>query len=288
MPSEGRNTLMTSCNRVIPHAALLGLFLALLACGAVASPDGPTLQLPNGQVTESSNSMASFMYFIPLISPEPLSIITGPGSTQWARVTGVTRHVSGASFTVECDIAFLGAGWQKSVIDLSHESNRHQQQLKDGGTLPRQLKSIAVEGAGEATMEVKGTLNGPDWIVAEVRLRFNAHGQPSPVTIELCDIKYFDGDFQQVNALVAKVNSLTFRRQTGTPKMEVTVASIKDKRAGDSLWQNLKGAVEGEAANLFLPPLPVEQAGNRAMLDFGQALFSGAATFTFPRAKNLK
>jgi hypothetical protein len=273
---------------MISHTALLGLFLALLARGAAASPDGPTLQLPNGQVSESSNSMASFMYFIPLISPEPLSIVTGPGSTQWARVTEVTRHVSGGSFTVECEVAFLGVGWQKSVIDLSHESNRHQQELKEGGTLVRQLKSIAVEGAGAVTMEVKGTVNGADWIVTEVRLRFNAHGQASPVSIELCDIKYFDGDFQQVNALVAKVNSLTFRRQTGIPKMEVTVASIKDKRAGDNLWQNLKGAVEGEAANLFLPPLPVEQLGNRAMLDFGLAVFSGAPTFTFPRAKNLK
>jgi hypothetical protein len=46
--------------------------------------------------------------------------------------------------------------------------------------------------------------------------------------------------------------------------------------------------VTGEAANLFLPPLPVEQLGNRAMLDFGMALISGSPTFTFPRARNLK
>jgi hypothetical protein len=279
---------MISCSRIISRIALAGLFLLLLPKGAVAAPDGPTLQLPNGQDGQSTNSMASFMYFVPLISPEPLSIVTGPGSTQAARVTAATRHVSGSSFSAECEIAFLGAGWQKSVFDLTYESHRHQQELEDGGTLLRQLKSIAVEGSGAASMEVKGTISGAEWIVSEVRLRFNAHGQPSPVTIEMCDIKYSDGDFRQVNGLVAKVNTLTFRRQPGSPRMEVTVASIKDKGAGDSLWQNLKGAVEGEAANLFLPPLPVEQLGNRAMLDFGLALISGAPTFTFPRAKNLK
>lgn len=72
------------------------------------------------------------------------------------------------------------------------------------------------------------------------------------------------------------------------PRMEVTVASIKDKNAGDGLWQSFKGAVAGEAANMFLPPLPVEPVGNRAMLDFGSALTSGAPAFTFPRARNLK
>jgi hypothetical protein len=37
--------------------------------------------------------------------------------------------------------------------------------------------------------------------------------------------------------------------------------------------------------NLFIPPLTVEAVGHQAMLDFGQALASGARTFTFPCAK---
>jgi hypothetical protein len=265
-----------------------GLCLLFLAKVVAASPDGPTLMLANGQEGVSTNSMTAFMYFVPLISPEPLSIVTGPGSTQSARVTAATRHVSGNSFSAVCGIEFTGEGWQKSVFDLSYEAHRHEQELKDGGTLPRQLKSIAVEGSGSATMEVEGTVNAGVSTVNEVRLRFNAHGQGSPVAIEMCDIKYFDGDFRQVNGIVAKVNTLTFHRHSGTPKMEVTVASIKGKSAGDSLWQNLKGAVEGEAANLFLPPFPVEELGNRAMLDFGLAVISGSPTYTFPRARNLK
>jgi len=40
--------------------------------------------------------------------------------------------------------------------------------------------------------------------------------------------------------------------------------------------------------NLLIDPLTVKGIGHRAMLDFGAALTSGAATFTFPRATNLK
>jgi len=279
---------MIFCSRNNSKTTLVWLFMLLLAEGAAAAPDGPTLLLGNGQNGASTNSMAAFMYFVPLISPAPLSIVTGPGSTQSARVTAATRHVSGNSFATVCEIEFSGAGWQKSIFDLTNGIQRHEQELKEGGTLSRQLKSIAVEGRGAATMEVEGTVNDGAWTVGEVRLRFNAHGQTSPVTIEMCDVKYIDGDFRQVNGIVARVNTLTFRRQSGRPKMEITVASVKEKGAGDSFWQNLKGAVEGEAVNLFLEPLPVEEVGNQAMLDFGLALISGSPTYTFPRARNLR
>ena len=70
--------------------------------------------------------------------------------------------------------------------------------------------------------------------------------------------------------------------------MEVTVASVKDKGEGDTLWQNLKGRVKGMAADLLLDPLDIEAAGNGAMLDFGKALVSGSPSFTFPQATNLR
>jgi hypothetical protein len=279
---------MTYHCRIISMTALaLALVLFVPAWTAAGDATGPTLRLGNEKFGTSTNPMAAFMYFVPLISPEPLSIVTGPGSTQLARVTPAMRHVSGNSFEAVCQIEFSGAGWQKSVFDLSYESHRHEQELKGGGTLAHQLKSIAVEGSGAATMEVEGTGASGSWKVGEVRLRFNAHGQASPVTIEMCDIKYLNGDFRQVNGIVAKVNTLTFRRETRSPKMEVTVASIKGKDAGDGIWQNLKGKVEGAAVNLFLPPFPVEEIGNRAMLDFGLALITGSTTYTFPRARNL-
>jgi hypothetical protein len=91
-----------------------------------------------------------------------------------------------------------------------------------------------------------------------------------------------------VNEMVARVNTLTFGRKPGLPKMEASVSSVKSKGAGSSLWQNLKGSLAGAVVNLLIDPLTVEAVGHRAMLDFGQALAAGAPSFTFPRAQNLK
>jgi hypothetical protein len=98
----------------------------------------------------------------------------------------------------------------------------------------------------------------------------------------------FSSWFQIENEIVARVNTLTFRRQAGPPKMEVTLASIKWKDADDGLWQNFLGGLKGVTANLFLPPLTVEAEGHQAMLDFGRALALEKASFTFPYAERLK
>jgi hypothetical protein len=276
---------MTFCCRN-PVTVTLACLFTLLPVKFVAAgePEGPTLRLAHDQNESSINSLAAFMYFIPLISPEPVSIVIGPGSTQSTRVTAATARLSGNSFVANCGIEFTGTGWQKSVFDLSGS----KQKLKDGGSLSHILKSIAVEGGGLGSLEVEGTVNGSAWEVNQVRLRFDAHGQTSPATIELCDVKYVDGVFREVNGLVARINTLTFRRQKGVPKMEVTVASVKEKGTGDSFWQDLKGRVKGAAVNLFIDPLPIEEKGNRAMLDFGLAMVSRSPTYTFPHASNLR
>ena len=117
-----------------------------------------------------------------------------------------------------------------------------------------------------------------------MRLRFDAHGRTSPIAIEICEVRYEEGGYRHLNEIIARVNRLTFNRKSGRPKMEVKVASVKKKGAGEGLWQNFKGSVMGLAVNLFIPPLTVEAVGHQAMLDFGRALASGAETFTFPRA----
>lgn len=234
------------------------------------------------------NSLSAFLYFVPLISTEPVSMTSAAGAAQSARLTTPTRHVSGSSFDAQCEIQFIGTGWEKVIFDLTRLIHDRADKLKEGGTLPHLLKSIAIEGGGAGTLEVEGTLTGGVWQVNEVRLRFNARGESSPATIELTDVKNVDGTFREVNGVVARVNTLTFRRQKGVPKMAVTVASVKNKDVGDSFWQNLKGTVKGAAVNMFIEPLPVEQAGNNAMLDFGLAMINGSPTFTFPLAKNLK
>ena len=249
---------------------------------------GPTIRLDYGGDQSPGNPVSSFMYFVPLISPEPVSSVTSPGSTQVARILSAKRKSNPNSFGVTCEFEFAGNGSQQSILDLTRVIHGNEQRLKEGGTLGRQLSTITVGGPGRGVVEVEGTISNNVETVSEVRLRFNAHGKTSPIAIEICEVRYQEGEFRHVNEIIARVNSLTFNRKSGRPKMEVSVASVKKKGAGDGLWQSFKGSVVGMAVNLFIPPLTVEAVGHRAMLDFGRALASGAPTFTFPRARRSK
>ncbi len=254
----------------------------------VSVSTGPTIRLDYTPGNSPGNPVASFMYFVPLISLEPVSSLTSPGSTQSTQVTSAKRRFTAHSFFTKCEFEFSGQGSQQSLFDLTNKIRRQERRLKEGGSLHRQLSSITVEGTGNGTVEVEGTVSNGVQTVTEVRLRFNAHGTASPVSIGLCDIRYVDGAFKQFKEIVATVNALTFRRRPGPPKMEVTVASVRKKGVGNNLWQSIKGGITGTAVNLFLDSLTVEATGHQAMLDFGQALVSGAPTFTFPHASNLK
>jgi hypothetical protein len=263
---------------------LLTLLTVLSSLSAYAADEnGPTLYL---QATP--NPVADFMYFVPLISIEPVSSVTSPGSTQSMRMTSTSRHVGTHSFELMCEAQLTGDGWQRSTFDLTPVIREHESQLENGGSLLRMLKSIEVQGGGDITVEVEGALSNGIAIVREVRLRFNAHGSPSPVWIDLCDIHRVNGEALESNEILAQVNTITFRRRPGPPTMEVSVASVKHKEAGNGFWQNFKGRVAGVAANMLIDPLPVESAGHQAMLDFGLALVSDAPTFTFPRARNMQ
>jgi hypothetical protein len=249
---------------------------------------GPTLHLDYGHGESPGNPVAEFMYFVPLISLEPVSVVKSPGNTQRARMVSATRSFTARSFLVTCEFEFAGEGNQQNIFDHTENIRRHERELKEGGSLNHQLGSINVEGAGSVSIEVEGTMTGHVPTVTEVRLRFNGHGQPSSVTIGLHDIRYSDGAFRLRNESVARVNTLIFRRKPGPPKMDITVASVKRKGAGDSFWQNLMGGLKATTVNLLLKPISVEPAGNEAMLNFGLALASEAPAFTFPRARNLK
>jgi hypothetical protein len=249
---------------------------------------GPTLHLGDGRRGSPGNTVSEFMYFVPLISLEPVTILKSPGNTQRVRMLSNNRSFSAGSFLVTCEYEFNGEGNQRNVFDHSEKIRRHEQELKEGGLLDHQLSAINVEGAGRLRIEVEGTMTGRVPTVTEVRLRFNCGGQPSLVTIGLHDVGYFDGAMRVRNEIKARVNTLTFRRKPGPPKMDITVAAVKRKGAGDNLLQNVMGGLKATAANMVLKPIAVEPAGNEAMLNFGLALVSKAPSFTFPNASNLK
>ena len=253
-----------------------------------AAPTGPTLRLDYGHGEPRDNSISQFMYFVPLISAEPVSVITNAGNTQCARVLSLVCRTNGPTFTATCEFTFTGNGSQQNVFDHSRKIKQREKELQAGEALKHQLSSINVAGAGSGSVEIEGTFTNGQRFVTLVQLRFNRAGQPSPVTINLEDIAYHDGEVQAQNEMVARVNALTFRRTAGTPKMEVTLASLKRKDAGAGRWQNFVGSLKGVTVNLFLPPLKVEPEGQQAMLDFGLALATEKTSFTFAAATRLK
>jgi hypothetical protein len=251
-------------------------------------PAGPTLRLDYGRGESPGNPVAALMYFVPLISLEPVSVVQSPGNTQRARMVSATRSFMAKSFLVTCEFEFLGEGNQRNDFDHTAKVHQHERDLKEGRSLDHQLGSINIEGAGSVSIEVEGTMTDRVPTVTEVRLRFNGLGGPSPVTIALHDIRYFDGAFRLRNESVARVNTLVFRRRPGSTKMEITVASLKRKDAGDNLFHKVMAGLKATTVNLFIKPIAVEPAGNEAMLNFGLALALEAPAFTFPRARNLK
>ena len=176
---------------------------------------GPTLRLDFGRDPSPANPVASFMYFVPLISPEPVSSITSPGSTQVARVLSNKRKSNAHSFVVRCEFEFTGEGSQRSIFDLEPKMRRHQQQLKAGGSMDRQLSSITVQGPGSGTVEVEGSISNHVETVSAVRLRFNSRGKASPVAIELCELRYAGGEFRRLNEIVAPGEYAEFSPQAG-------------------------------------------------------------------------
>ncbi len=248
---------------------------------------GPTLRLKETREQSGGNPISAFMYFVPLISPDPVAASQSLSNAQQVRIVSEKRRFTSNSFFIHCEFEITGTGFQQNVFDPTNQIRRHDRRLKEGGALERQLEYITLGGAGRGRIEVEGNLSNTAPVVSEVRLHFNDKGQTSPVSIGLRDIRFVEGAYRSDNAVVARVNTLTFRRAAPS-KMEVSVASVKRKDAGNNLWQNFVGGVKGVAANLLLKPITVDKVGLATMLDFGAALALQQPTFTFPKAKNLK
>ena len=266
---------------------LLGLF-CLPTSWLSAAPTGPTLQFNYGAGKPLDNPLHKFMYFVPLISPDPISLSANTGNTQCARVVGFNCQTNGAAFHAACKFEFIGEGLQRNVFDHSAAIRDHEKELKAGKPLPFQLDAINVQGSGSGSVEIEGTLTNGQPVISEVRLRFNSQNRVSPVSVTLHDIVYRHDAICLENEVVARVNELTFLQKSGTPKMEISLGSIKPEAAADTLWQNCVGRLRGVVANLLIPPLTVPRDGHEAMMDFGLALATEQSTFTFPFATRLK
>jgi hypothetical protein len=278
--------MLSPAPRATPRSLLLPALVLLFLRSLSAAPTGPTLQFDYGRGQAESNALGQFMYFVPLISPEGVTVHTNAGNTQCARVVSFHGHTNNATFRAVCEFNFLGAGRQRNVFDHTPIIERHRAEMAVGKVLAHQLDSIDVEGAGSGTVEVEGLFTNGLPSVTEIRLKFNSHGRPSPVSVDLRDLALKNGSLDYHNETIARVNALTFR-QKSPPKMEVTLASVKRANAGNGRWENFLGELKGAAANLLLPPINITAKGQSAMMEFGAALALEKATFTFPFADHL-
>jgi len=161
---------------------------------------------------------------------------------------------------------------------------RNPRKLDEGGALRRLLHYIHFQGGGRGRVQVRGSIAGRVARVTDVVLRFGLAGA-SPVTACIHDIGREEGRVVERNAVVARVDTLTFRREDGPPRMGVSLASLRSADGDQGWWADLKGAMAAKVANLVVKPLRVEALGHRAMLDFGRAIACQAPTFTFPKAR---
>jgi hypothetical protein len=254
-------------------------------CGS--DGNGPTVLLDFSKDSFKKNSVPSFMYFVPLISPVPVEIQTSVGNEQQASVISRDKKVDSKSFYVSCEFYMYGNGFHKNTFDHAGMIARNIGGLKEGEPLKNILDYIKFEGEGYGRIEIKGTINGSKETVTEVTVHFNARGQRSPVTAGIYSVKPKDGEYNyenRYNQIVARINVLTFKSGQTKPLMGIKLASVSSDEGADGYWGHIKGMI----ANLFIKPLEVEKNGNDAMLDFGYALLKEKPAFTFPKAKNIK
>jgi hypothetical protein len=254
---------------------------------AFEDSSGPTVMLSYSKETFEKNPISSFMYFVPLISPTLVDRQTSANNAEEVGITSYERKIGAKSFHVACEFEIRGKGFHKNTFDPAGIIAAHTGELEKNETLTHTLDYIKFEGEGFGRIEIRGTIDDSTETVTEVDLQFNARGRKSPVTIGLYDIKPKDGQYRyenRSNELVARVNTLAFKKSDKTPRMGVSVASITKAAGSDGLFAHIKGAI----ANLLIKQPKIDKLGNETMLNFGYAILKQKPEFTFPRARNIK
>jgi hypothetical protein len=260
---------------------------ANLSGEALVKSDGPSVLLSYSRQTFEKNPISSFMYFIPLISLTFVDRETSANNEQEVGIISYEKRVTSNSFYVTCEFEILGKGFHKNTFDPEKMIAQHIGNFKKGEPLVNTLDYIKFEGEGFGRIEVKGTIDGSAQTVTEVDIHFNARDRKSCVTIGLYDVKPKDGQYKyenRSNQIVARVNSLIFKKTAQTPRMGIKVASISDSEKSEGFFSGIKGAI----ANLFINPPVITKLGNDTMLNFGYALQKQKPAFTFPKADNLR
>lgn len=262
-----------------------GASASALAMGGESS--GPTVRLNYGKGAFEKNSISSFLYFVPLIALTRVECQTSADNDQTVSVISYERKITAKSFHVACQFEIQGKGFHKNVFEPEGMIAAQAAELKKNESLTHTLDYIKFDGEGVGRIEVEGTIDDSTETVSEVRLQFNPQGGKSPVTIGLYDIKPKDGQYSYENRsdqVVARVNTLAFKRGKSPPRLGVSVASVTRAETQDGFIARIKGTI----ANLFIKPPKINRLGNETMLDFGYAILKQEPEFTFPKARNIR
>ncbi len=256
---------------------------------AVTAPpvSGPVLRLDYTGEETNGMAIADFLYFVPLISPEPVTVSESSTNTLRVQVVSIeqTQHSGRLSATVVFDVA--GAGFQHYAIDQSENLRRKEGHLAEGKTVKGQLAYIRYEGPGRGRLEIDARSGEGGDVVTAVRLTSDLRGGGTPITVGLQDVRSVDGALHCENERVVHVTALGFSRDDTPPRMSVRVGSVRRPGTGSGFFRRVKGRIVGAMANMVINPIRIETIGNDAMLDFGQAIVERKPSFTFPAATNL-
>jgi hypothetical protein len=248
---------------------------------------GPTVYLDYEDQKLNDNSVASFMYFVPMISTVLVESDSSPQNSLKVRMISSRRTLDDKEFKIVCEFEIWGCGYHENYFDFGDIIAKDQDFVPKGKPLKNIIEYIRFEGSGCGRIEVRGEkVNGTDK-VTDVKVVFNNNDRTSPVTVGLYSVKPKDGQYKFDNRYdikTARVNTLTFEANDDDPRMDISLASLSNGCANEGFYSRLKGKI----ANLFIEPVRVNPQGNKAMLDFGYALYKKQASFTFPKAENLK
>ncbi|MEI9962504.1 MAG: hypothetical protein WDM76_15710 [Limisphaerales bacterium] len=98
---------------------IAAIFFLFTTATLVAAPTGPTLQLDYGRSEPRSNAINQFMYFVPLISPEKVSVLTNIDNTQCARVMSFSSRTNGLAFFGDVRVRFDRRRFRAKIFSIT-------------------------------------------------------------------------------------------------------------------------------------------------------------------------
>jgi len=118
--------MLFTASAVLPETA------AAAAPFCEPAQSGPTVNLRSEQQLDGS-AIEHFMYFIPLISPVPVTVSSSTGSTQRVHMLSLERTQDQERIALRCAFEIKGAGFYHNNLDQTRIISRHADKIRRDG-----------------------------------------------------------------------------------------------------------------------------------------------------------